>query len=161
MNQYLNRLPKIEQEIFTHYYDNKISQKDLAKIYGLTQGAISVKIKRAKERLSFITTLEKYDIKKILSDLRMILEPESFEIVVGMIKTTNQSETARRVNCILNLEDREKLNQVKVRHRFNKVLDSLRHEKGYEKHFQALSLIKNNLYILSEVLLPQHDKKHV
>ena len=158
----IQRLPDIERTILYLYYSKKIGQGDIAKIIGMTQGAISHKLTRIKERLAYLSELEKVDFNKFFEDiLEIARDPLDVEIVKDILKTSCQTETAWRINNRYNLKGREKLNQIRVRYRFVRLMDrleKLKRRKKYKEHYKTIKKIKNNLYTLHEVKLPRWDK---
>jgi hypothetical protein len=135
-----------------------MNQKDLARCAGITQGAVSHRIRRIKDRLVFVVEWKKFDINE--KDLD-IFDTINKTILILMAKTTCQSETARMMNSFLNLPKDKKMNQVKVRHRFYKCLARLeklsKKDPIYKKYFDYFKFIGKNLWVLHEVKLPQFD----
>lgn len=160
---FLNRLPLREYDLVELYYVDRKNQKDIAKMFGVTQGAISSRLSRAKKRLIFLRDLPKITEEEIDCDLSKLFEEIEREIIKYMMKTTCQSKTAQLINEKYNLiDEKKKMTQVKVRHRFEKCLLRLKEEmKGnpdLKKYYNLLSFIKENLYKLHEVILPHFDR---
>lgn len=161
--QYILRLPEFER-ILIDCFLNHMGQKEIAATLGCTQGAVSSRLRRAVRRISFLKRLDKFDVSDIDRVLKPAYEgPEDSEIIRGMIETTSQSQTARLVNAKLKLTGLKKMTQVKVRHRYMKCLDKVKKLKEtdpekYEQYYILLEFIKNNLYTLSEVKLPQFSR---
>lgn len=171
--KYISRLPEYEQHL-VEYFMRRITQKDIARLLKCTQGAISGRIRKVIRRIEFLKTLEKYNIKKIIQDLKPFcgnLAEEGADrdqlIIETLIRTTSQTDTANIVNRIQGLEGPEKMTQVKVRHRYERCLIRLRRLKEgipsgtrfkYAKHLNLLELVKKSLYSLNEVKLPQFDR---
>jgi len=160
---FLYRLPPREIDLIELYYNERKNQKDIAKIFGVTQGAISSRLTRAKKRLRFLRDLPKITDDEIDEQLGVLFEPLELEIIKSMMKTTCQSKTAQLINEKFSFTDgKKKMTQVKVRHRFEKCLIKIGVEMKIRielKKFHALlSIIKNNLYLLHEVRLPHFDR---
>ena len=160
---FLNRLPPREYDLVELYCVYEKNQKDIAKMFGVTQGAISSRLSRAKKRLIFLRNLPKITEEEIDRDLSKLFEETEREIIKFMMKTTCQSKTAQLLNEKYNYTDeKRKMTQVKVRHRFEKCLNKLdeesRHHQEYRKYFHLLKFIKKNLYLLHEVVLPHFDR---
>jgi len=160
---FLCRLPEREIDLIELYYNEHKNQKDIAKIFGVTQGAISSRLSRAKKRLRFLRNLPKITDEEIDANLSAYFDNMELEIIKHMIKTTCQSKTAQLINEKYELTDEKKrMTQVKVRHRFEKCLKRLEKEaeikKGLKKYCQLLEYIKGNLYKLHEVRLPHFDR---
>ena len=163
LRPFLNRLPAREYDLVELYCVYRKNQKDIAKMFGVTQGAISSRLSRAKKRLIFLRDLPKITEEEIDQDLSKLFEETEREIIKFMMQTTCQSKTAQLLNEKFNYADeKKKMTQVKVRHRFEKCLNKLEEEsKGhpeYRKYFHLLKYIKKNLYLLHEVLLPHFSR---
>ena len=155
----ISKLPKIEQTLFFLYFIRKVGQLELSKITGVSQGAISHRIRRIKNRLVYLKELEQIDFDKFYEDILEIADDYiDIEVLQGMVKTSCQSETAWRINSKYGLRGKKKFNQIKVRHRFEKLVEKLKKIKKYRYHYRTIRKIKDNLYILHEVKLPHFDK---
>ena len=160
---FLERLPTREYDLVELYCVYRKNQKDIAKMFGVTQGAISSRLSRAKKRLIFLRDLPKITEEEIDRDLSKLFEETEREIIKFMVKTTCQSKTAQLLNEKFNYADeKKKMTQVKVRHRFEKCLNKLEEESKshveFKKYFHLLKYIKKNLYLLHEVLLPHFSR---
>jgi len=160
---FLNRLPPREYDLVELYYVEQKNQKDIAKMFGVTQGAISSRLSRAKKRLIFLRDLPKITQQEIEQRLGKLFGETELEIINYMMQTTCQSKTAQLINEKYHITDEKKrLTQVKVRHRFEKCLIKLEHqmksEPDLKKFFLLLVFIKKNLYKLHEVKLPHFDR---
>jgi len=160
---FLDRLPPREIDLIELYYNKGKNQKDIAKIFGVTQGAVSSRLSRAKKRLHFLRKLPKITEGQIINRLSEFFNDLELEIIINMIRTTCQSKTAQLINEKYELVDEKKrMTQVKVRHRFGKCLAKLESEKknnpDLEIYWELLTFIKNNLYKLHEVKLPHFDR---
>jgi Sigma-70, region 4 len=169
---FLYKLPPREIDLVTLYRKYGKNQKDIAKMFSVTQGAISSRLRRAADRLQFLRDLPKITEKeidqfcgpsydkngKILKE--GLFDPISIEIIKFMIETTCQSKTAELINERHNFDEKDKMTQVKVRHRFEKCLARLKEKKSpeYQKYYNLLFYIKNNLYKLHEVSLPHFSR---
>ena len=158
----IQELPRIEQTIFFFYYGKEVNQHDLSIIMGVSQGAISHKLRKIEERLNYLKELKQINFDKFYEDVYEITEDYiDIEVLQGIVKTSCQSETAWRINSKYGLKGKEKINQIKVRHRFEKLVEKLKklkQRKRYKDHYKTIMKIKNNLYILYEVKLPQFDR---
>jgi len=161
---FLQKLPAREADLIELYYIHNKNQKDIAKMFNVTQGAISSRLSRARKRLEFIRDMPKItdeDIDRVLSPHFNSME---MEIIQGMVKTTCQSKTARMINEKYGIGDDEKrrMTQVKVRHRFEKCIKRLsqmiKTNPELKEYHKLLIMIKENLYKLHEVKLPHFDR---
>jgi predicted transcriptional regulator len=167
--RFISKLPEYEQNL-VDYYLRRMTQKEIAKILQCTQGAVSSRLRKIVKRINFMRQLEEINAPNLEEDLKVICQDKNeiklneiinLEIIKGMIQTTSQSGTASIVNRILNLSGPERLNQVKVRHRFKSCLNKLRKLKRrfkYKPYFKLLELVDNNLYALNEIKLPHFDR---
>lgn len=161
-SSFLERLPKKELDLINLRRMGK-NQKDMAKIFGVTQGAISSRLKRADERLRFLRDLPKISEHEIENSLTDYFSPIEIEIIKCMIRTTCQSETAVIINQKFGLsDDKKRMTQVKVRHRFEKCINELeelvKDKPQLRKYHELLIFIKKNPYMLHEVKLPHFDR---
>jgi predicted transcriptional regulator len=160
---FLSKLPSREVDLLQLYIQYKKNQKQLAIMFGVTQGAISSRLSRARARLEFLKALPKITDEEIDKALSPLFDSMELEIIKTMMKTTCQSETAQLINEKFELaEDKKRMTQVKVRHRYEKCLMRLKEEMKvhpeYKKYYHLLEFIKNNLYKLHEVRLPHFDR---
>jgi predicted transcriptional regulator len=163
MQPFLSRLPEREIDLVELYYKHGKNQKDIARIFGVTQGAISSRLSRARTRLKFLSALPKISEEEIDKNLHVFFDEMELEIIKYMMKTTCQSKTAQLINQKFGLVDEKKrMTQVKVRHRFEKCIALLKEEmkknSGLKKYYDLLIFIKENLYMLHEVILPHFDR---
>lgn len=165
MKPYLRFLPEKEQDIIEMYFFRGKRQKDIAVFFGVSQGAISHRISRSMERLRFLKGMPKISNEDLRKALAKVLDPVDMEISCTMVRTTCQSETAKKVNKALNLQGKEALTQIKVRHRFAKsisIVEESLSKSSDLKIKEALSLMKyvddGGLYMLHEVKLPHFDR---
>ena len=155
----LDQLPKLEQQIIDLYLKRKFNQTEVARILHITQGAVSSRLGRIRARLIFLGLLKGIDFNILFDDLKLVIKPLELEIAQNLTMTTCQSETASNLNHKYSLKGNDKLTQVKVRHRFKKVLKQLKNSTKYRRHYDALQLIDKNLYLRHEVKLPHYDRK--
>lgn len=163
MRPLLSLLPQREVDLIELYCKYQKNQKDIAKMFGVTQGAISSRLARARKRLKFIRDLPKIPDGELEEDLGSIFEPLELEILKCMMRTTCQTKTAEIINKRFDLkDDKRRMTQVKVRHRFEKCVSLLESKTDENPELQAyldlLKLIKKNYYMLHEVKLPHFDR---
>jgi len=163
LRPFLDRLPPREADIIQLKCRYNKNQKDIAKLFGVTQGAISSRLARARQRLRFLRDLPKITEEEIDSDLKDYFDVFELEIIKCMMKTTCQSKTAIMINEKFGLvDDKMKMTQVKVRHRFEKCVGVLTQlmvkNPPLRKYRDLLVFLQKNLYLLHEVRLPHFDK---
>ena len=158
---FLDRIPRREVDLIEMYYRQSKKQKEIADFFGVTQGAVSHRLSRARKRLKFLR-----DMPKLSDDPHRLLEGhfEEFEadLFVFMIETTCQSKTADMLNKKYSLKEKDQMTQIKVRHKFDRYIDRLKKLKKTNPElascYELAQYIKNNLYMLHEVILPNFDK---
>lgn len=163
MEPLLDRLPPREKDLIYLYCHYKKNQKDIAKMFGVTQGAVSSRLARARRRLLFLRDIPKISSEDIDKELTEYFDSIEVEIIKCMVITTCQSRTAFMVNKKFGFtEEKKRMTQVKVRHRFEKCIDQLENlinkRTDLKKYYNLLKLIRDNLYILHEVKLPHFDR---
>lgn len=146
----LDRIPKREADLIYLYFIQKKKQADIAEIFEVTQAAISYRLDRGLQRIKFLLSIPQVTEEELRRDLARKFEEIDVNILIGMWKTTCQSEVANQL----------KLTQGRVRHRFFnavKALDKHANDdetfKPYHKIFVSIASKKFN--ILREVKLPQ------
>lgn len=152
---YLALLPTKEADLILMYYVLKKDQKEIAKILNLSQGGVSHRIARARERLKFLISIPKFSRTDLFEDLKEIIEEEVDLIILWEIyRTTCQSQVAEIVE----------MTQSRVRHRMMKSLKIMEEaSKSQEKikvYYQAFEQISRNFNILHEISLPKWAHKN-
>jgi len=161
---FLHKLPAREIDLVTLYRKYGKNQKDIAKMFSVTQGAISSRLRRVADRLQFLRDLPNISDHEIDECLSNVFKDEIELAIIKLMKeTTCQSRTAEIINERYKLVDnKSRMTQVKVRHRFEKcliVLKALKEEDSkYLRFYTLLAFIKKNLYKLHEVKLPHFDR---
>jgi len=158
---FVDKLPQREIDLIEMYYKKRKKQKEIADFFGLTQGAISHRLSRARKRLAFLR-----DMPKLTCDIRDLLKKDfeafDIDIIINMIETTCQSKTAEILNDTYKLKGKDKMTQVKVRHKFDKYIEKLKklrkNSNDYKDCYNLLVYVKKNLYMLYEVILPHFNK---
>lgn len=159
---YLHRLPNKEQDMVDLYYFRKKRQKDIARMFSITQGAVSHRLSRARKRLRFLRDMPKVEDRVLLERLSAEFSRMDSDIIYHMTKTTCQSLVAKIVNDKYGLSGQDVLTQVKVRHKFFKAIERLRELGEKDPTYRMIHLltmhIRNGSYLLHEVKLPHFDK---
>lgn len=159
---YLHMLPEKEQDLLYMYHSIDKKQKEIANFFNVSQGAISHRLTRAKVRLKFIRDMPKISDEELLLKLKEHISDMDLRIVYHMVHTTCQSATAVRVSDELGLKGKERLTQVKVRHKFFKARDLAlklsESDPSFELIYKLLLCISENPYMLWEVKLPHFDR---
>ena len=158
---FLDKLPSKERDLIRLYYYADKKQKEIAEIFSVTQGAISHRLSRAGKRLRFLR-----DMPKLNDKIEKVLNPHftefEIELINTMIETTCQSKTAELLNIKYKLSGDNKMTQVKIRHKFDRFIERLKKFKKGETDlaicFKLLVYIRDNLYMMHEVVLPHFDR---
>lgn len=158
---FLQKLPAREIDLIEMYYRMRKKQKEIAEFFNVSQGAISHRLSRALKRLKFLRDQPKID-GDINEDLKDLFPAKDIEIIHLMITTTCQSLTAKIMNEKHKLIGKEVLTQVKVRHRFERVILKLEKEGKtnslYRQYYDLCVFTRGSLYMLHEVILPHFDR---
>lgn len=150
----LDRIPQREADLIYLYFVEKKRQADIAVIFNVTQAAISYRLDRGLQRIKFLLSIPQIQEDDLRYDLAAIFKPIDIDILVGMWKTTCQSEVASQLN----------LTQGRVRHRFFKAVKTLKlaaeKDDVYLRYHQVFSAIAGKKFnILREVKLPQWSNR--
>jgi hypothetical protein len=158
---FIDKLPERERDLLDMYYKKNKKQKEIAFFFGVTQGAISHRLSRAIKRLEFLRDMPKLNIN-IKSLLAKNFLPFEIDLIICMIETTCQSETADLLNVKYKLTGKNKMTQVKVRHKFDRYLERIsklrRKNQDMKDCHKLVSYVQRNLYMLHEVILPHFNK---
>lgn len=163
---YLKSLPIREQKILVLYYQEKKNQPEIASLMGLTQGAVSSRISRSRERIQFlkkIPVLTKSDL-----DLFQSYFPE--EIQQDIFRTFSQTTCQTKTAEILSQKWGKDYTQVKIRHRWKQIIQKIKAIKELKslssnkreqltKLHDFMVLIDSSLYILHYMKQPQFERK--
>ena len=153
---YLAMLPTKEADLILMYYVLKKDQKEIARILKLSQGGVSHRIARARERLKFLISVPKFSKAELVADLKEVLTEEMDIVIMWEIyRTTCQSQVAEMVG----------LTQSRIRHRLFRNIKVLEEKSATDeklkKYFDAFSQIAKNFNILHEINLPKWKSKSV
>lgn len=111
----IDYLPDREADLISLYFFFNKKQTDIAEIFGITQAAVSYRIRRAIERIKFLVEMPTLTKEEIFDCLIGVFPTKTdVHIFQEMLDTTCQSETAERLG----------ISQGRVRHRF---LTNLKH----------------------------------
>jgi DNA-directed RNA polymerase specialized sigma24 family protein len=112
IEKYLTRIPDREADLITLYHKDKMRQEQIAKLFGITQAAVSYRLHRGIKRIQFLRTIPELDHDQFELELGPKFQEQDREILWRMYETTCQSEIAKQMN----------LTQGRVRHRFFRAL---------------------------------------
>lgn len=164
LEPYLDKLPDREVDLIDMYYRANKKQKEIAAFFSISQGAVSHRLTRARNRLKFLRDMPKINDEHLMDKLNEIFNEVDAEVMFYMIRTTCQSRAADIVNKRKKLRDKKsKLTQVKVRHKFHKGVERLQELSQQDTTVGivfdlAYYILDGGLYMLHEVKLPHFDK---
>jgi DNA-directed RNA polymerase specialized sigma24 family protein len=139
IERYLSRIPPREADLTRLYYRDRMKQEQIAKLFRITQAAVSYRLHRGIRRIQFLRTIPELERDGFELELGSKFSDQDREILWRMYETTCQSEIAKQMG----------LTQGRVRHRFFRGLQRIKElirEEVKEKHLQLQSLIKKSKF---------------
>lgn len=136
IEKYLERIPSRESDLIKLYFKDRMKQEQIAKLFRITQAAVSYRLHRGIKRIQFLRTIPELDFSSFSDDLKGKFTPQDLEILWRMYLTTCQSEIAKQMG----------LTQGRVRHRFFRALTHLKNmikEELKDKHNYYHMLLKH------------------
>jgi DNA-directed RNA polymerase specialized sigma24 family protein len=150
VKEYMEFLPALEADFVDLYFFKKLKQTEIAGLFSVSQPTVHYRLQRATARIQFLLQLPQVEGDSLLTDLTEFLpDPLDVKIMIGMWKSTCQSEVAKGLG----------VSQGLVRHRFLRTIKKLREavELGgpqvepYGLYIRLFEFISSNLNILREV----------
>jgi len=135
ISRYLDRIPPREADLIRLYHKDKMKQEQIAKLFNITQAAVSYRLHRGIKRIQFLRTIPELERDQFELELGPKFVEQDREILWRMYETTCQSEIAKQMN----------LTQGRVRHRFFRALQKVKDliaEEAREKQVQVQMLKK-------------------
>lgn len=135
IERFLPRIPPREADLIRLYYNDKMKQEQIAKIFQITQAAVSYRLHRGIKRIQFLCTIPELEKDVFEIELGPKFNEQDREILWRMYETTCQSEIAKQM----------RLTQGRVRHRFFRALQKIQQliaDEAREKQVQAQMLKK-------------------
>ena len=132
---YLDRIPDREADLISLYFRDKMKQEQIAKIFEITQAAVSYRLHRGIKRIQFLRTIPELVHDQFELELGCKFSEQDREILWRMYQTTCQSEVAKQLN----------LTQGRVRHRFFRSLNKIKeliNEEAREEQAKVQIMIK-------------------
>lgn len=127
---YLPRIPRREADLISLYHRDRMKQEQIAKIFGITQAAVSYRLHRGIRRIQFLRTIPRLDKDIFDLELGPKFSGQDLEILWRMYETTCQSEIAKQM----------RLTQGRVRHRFFRALGRIKELIAEEAREKEVSL---------------------
>lgn len=116
IEHYLPRIPIREADLIRLYFRDELKQEQIARVFKITQAAVSYRLHRGKKRIQFLRTIPELDQDTFDSELGPKFSEQDLQILWLMYETTCQSAIAKRMG----------LTQGRVRHRFFRALDKIK-----------------------------------
>lgn len=113
---YLPRIPPRESDLITLYFRDHMKQEQIARLFGITQAAVSYRLHRGIKRIQFLRTIPELEEDIFQRELGPKFTVQDMEILWRMYETTCQSAIAKEMG----------LTQGRVRHRFFRALSRIR-----------------------------------
>lgn len=138
LERYLYRIPIREADLIRLYYKDKMKQEQIAKLFRITQAAVSYRLHRGIKRIQFLRTIPELEKKDFDIELAPKFSEQDREILWRMYETTCQSEIAKQMN----------LTQGRVRHRFFRALGKIKEliaSEINEKYTRMIMLQKHGV----------------
>ena len=135
---HLDRIPVREADLIRLYYRDQMKQEQIARLFGITQAAVSYRLARGRRRIQFLQTIPELDKDLFYKELGPEFIEQDLEILWRMYETTCQSEVAKLMG----------LTQGRVRHRFFRAKDHIRElieRDAKEKHARIQEMRKKSL----------------
>ncbi len=115
IEHFLPRIPPREADLITLYYRDRMKQEQIARLFNITQAAVSYRLHRGIKRIQFLCTIPVLDKDTFDLELGPKFNDQDREILWRMYETTCQSAIAKLMN----------LTQGRVRHRFFRALQRI------------------------------------
>jgi len=145
IERFLPRIPSREADLIELYHRDRMKQEQIAKLFGITQAAVSYRLHRGIKRIQFLRTIPELEFDIFEEELAPKFSDQDREILWRMYETTCQSEIAKQMG----------LTQGRVRHRFFRSLQRIRDlisEEAREKKIALELKSKRNAKINLEVI---------
>jgi DNA-directed RNA polymerase specialized sigma24 family protein len=113
---YLERIPAREADLIKLYHKDRLKQEQIARLFGITQAAVSYRLHRGIKRIRFLRTIPELNREDFDIELGPKFNEQDREILWRMYETTCQSEIAKQMG----------LTQGRVRHRFFRALNRIK-----------------------------------
>ena len=138
----LGDIPAREADFVELYFFQRVRQTAIAAIFNVSQPTVCYRLQRAAARIKYLLDVPPYDPGRIEEDLSGVLgDPIDVQIMLGMIRTTCQSEVAKSMG----------VTQGFVRHRYLRSVSFLEGLPGMSHYVSLFNHVSANLNILREV----------
>lgn len=181
----LDKIPEREVDLIYMYFILNKGQKQMARILNITQGAVSLRLKKAIKRLQFLVDLPKIDVSEMREDLITFFNDgidrywcsncrKEFEGALTACPKCANTELIENIEVQIMIRMFEtscqsvvareiELSQCGVRHRFlrnlKKIEEKAQSDSDFKKYHKGLKMISENLNILREVEVPRWKRQ--
>lgn len=150
---YLDKIPARESDLIRLYHHDKMKQEQIAKLFRITQAAVSYRLHRGIKRIQFLRTIPELEEEIFQVELGPRFCDQDREILWRMYETTCQSEIAKQMN----------LTQGRVRHRFFRALQRIKDliaEEAREKQIQLQMMKKQGKFVEGDITQAEEELKN-
>ena len=138
----LDLLPPREADFIELYFFKKIRQTCIAELFNVSQPTVCYRLQRGAARLKYLLALPPISFPKMEADLKAFLaDPKDAEIMMGMLRTTCQSDVARELG----------VTQGFVRHRFYRTLAKLKTKPEMTEYVEVFEQVGRNLNVMKNI----------
>lgn len=135
----LEQLPPREADYIELYFFMRLKQTAIAELFNVSQPTVCYRLQRGARRLRYLLELPEYSMADMEKDLAgVIADQRDVSIMIGMARTTCQSDVARDLG----------VTQGFVRHRFLRTIDRLERIPDMTKYVRLFRLVEENFNIL-------------
>ena len=169
--RFLEHLPKIDQEMARFYYIDKLSQTQIANLFGICQAAVSYRLKFILSRIKFIIKMPTLNPLQVREDFKKIFPQDLYEFaymfyfirsqnrVKNFIMTSQSGASNKHSQIIKHLEslkeetedDKGDLEVAEIHYLVLVYLDYFRYIKKYSNVLSCLykkkGLRKHNTFV--------------
>ncbi len=139
VKELLSLIPPREADFIDLYFFRKVRQTSIAEMFNVSQPTICYRLRRGVSRIKFLLELTEYSIEDMERDLRKFLaDPTDIQVMMGMLRTTCQSDVARELN----------VTQGFVRHRFLRTISLLEKSEDYRKYAPVFTKVRDNINVM-------------
>ena len=139
VKELLSLIPPREADFIELYFFKKVRQTSIAEMFNVSQPTICYRLRRGAARLKFLLDLTPYSVEDIEKDLKVFLpDPTDVAVMMGMLRTTCQSDVARELN----------VTQGFVRHRFLRTITALENSPEFQKYAEVFNKVRTNVNVL-------------
>lgn len=138
VDRHLARIPAREADFIRLYHRDRMKQEQIARLFSITQAAVSYRLHRGIKRIQFLQTIPELEFESFTKDLGPKFNAQDMEIMWRMYETTCQSEIAKKMG----------LTQGRVRHRFFRALNTIKElikQEVNDKFIQLQTLIRHGV----------------